>query len=187
MLLCDIIGKAYHMTDGRDEILKQLWDAQDVAYDLMAEYDSMPHIYGSQILYQAEGYMLHMIALYPGSTITEISTIMQKTTSACSQIVRKLRTKGLVKQVRNPDNNRKFNLWLTDAGSEVHKGYLDFNEYCQTKTFDLLKDISAEELAIHTKVQCILNEAYRGDIRHCLETLSPEQTDYTLDDSETYD
>lgn len=161
------------MGESRDDILNHLWEVQDTAYDLMAEYDGMPHIYGSQLLYQAEGYMLHMIASNPGSTITEISAITSKTPSACSQIVRKLRLKGLVKQKRNPDNNRKLNLWLTDAGTEVHEGYLEFNRYCQDKTFALLEHLTDEELAVHTKVQKVLNEAYREDIRHCMETLSP--------------
>ena len=164
----------YHMKKKREDILKSLWETQDEAYDLMAEYDGMPHIYGSQLLYQAEGYMLHMIAEHPGSTATEISCLMGKTISACSQIVRKLRLKGLVQQERNPDNNRKYNLWLTDAGAEVHDGYLEFNKYCQDKTFQLLETLTDEELAVHTKVQRVLNEAYRGDIRHCVETLTPK-------------
>lgn len=156
----------------REEILKGLWSTQDEAYDLMSEYDSMPHIYGSQLLYQAEGYMLHMIAEHPGSTVTEISALIGKTLSACSQIVRKLRFKGLVQQKRNPDNNRKYNLWLTDAGVKVHDGYLEFNRYCQGKTFQLLETLTDEELAVHTKVQRVLNEAYREDIRHSTDALS---------------
>ena len=41
------------MGDKREELLRQLWTAQDEAYDLMCEYDSLPHHYGENILYQA--------------------------------------------------------------------------------------------------------------------------------------
>ena len=45
------------MGDKREELLRQLWTAQDEAYDLMCEYDSLPHHYGENILYQAEGHI----------------------------------------------------------------------------------------------------------------------------------
>ena len=35
------------MGDKREELLRQLWTAQDEAYDLMCEYDSLPHHYGA--------------------------------------------------------------------------------------------------------------------------------------------
>ena len=40
------------------QLLRQIWDAQDTAYDLMNEYDSLPHYYGSVVLYQAEAYIV---------------------------------------------------------------------------------------------------------------------------------
>ena len=45
------------MGTGREELLQRLWEAQDEAYDLMAEYDSLPHRYGDNVLYQAEGHL----------------------------------------------------------------------------------------------------------------------------------
>lgn len=82
------------MGDKREELLRQLWTAQDEAYDLMCEYDSLPHHYGENILYQAEGHIIDLIAAYPGITITDLGNILKKTPSACSQIVRKLKEKG---------------------------------------------------------------------------------------------
>ena len=43
------------MSKKREELLEQIWAAQDTAYDLMSEYDSLPHSYGENVLYQAEG------------------------------------------------------------------------------------------------------------------------------------
>ena len=42
------------MEQQREALLGQIWAAQDEAYDLMYEYDSLPHRYGAHILYQSE-------------------------------------------------------------------------------------------------------------------------------------
>ena len=125
------------MGDKREELLRQLWTAQDEAYDLMCEYDSLPHHYGENILYQAEGHIIDLIAAYPGITITDLGNILKKTPSACSQIVRKLKEKGWVEQTRNRDNNRQFNLKLTESGQKVYEDHLEFNRYCQAETYGL--------------------------------------------------
>jgi len=148
----------------RTEILKQLWAEQDKAFELMTEYDSLPHHYGSDVLYQAEAYIVHEIGNHSGITTTEIAEKLNKTTSACSQIVKKLIAKGLVEQTRNEANKRVYNLTLTKDGERVYKDHIEFNEMCQEITFDLLKEITDEELAIHTKVQALINKAYKGDV-----------------------
>jgi len=153
----------------REELLKQIWSAQDEAYDLMEEYDSLPHHYGENILYQAEGHIIDLIAAYPGVTITDLSNLLRKTASACSQIVRKLKEKGWVEQSRNRDNNRQYNLTLTESGLKVYEAHQAFSKDCQDKTFALLKDLTEEELTAHLKVQRKLNEAYRGDVKRSRE------------------
>ena len=70
------------MGDKREELLRQLWTAQDEAYDLMCEYDSLPHHYGENILYQAEGHIIDLIAAYPGITITDLGNILRTTWSS---------------------------------------------------------------------------------------------------------
>ena len=106
------------MEDQREALLRQIWAAQDEAYDLMYEYDSLPHQYGENTLYQSEAQIIDLIGEHPEITVTELAAILKKTPSACSQIVRKLRAKGWVEQVRNAENNRIFNLYLTDSGTE---------------------------------------------------------------------
>ena len=151
------------------QLLRQIWEAQDAAYDLMNEYDSLPHYYGSVVLYQAEAYIVNLVGQHPGITVTQLAEILNKTTSACSQIVRKLRAKGFVEQIRNPGNNRFYNLELTQEGTKVFQARIKFNQECQKKTFDLLKDFTDEELLIHLKVQQKLNEAYQDDVRRTRE------------------
>ena len=84
------------MRKDREELLRDIWEAQDEAYDLMYEYDSLPHRYGDNTLYQSEAHVIDLIGENPEITVTEIAAILKKTASACSQIVRKLRAKGWV-------------------------------------------------------------------------------------------
>lgn len=150
-------------------IFHEIWQAQNAAYDLMSEYDSLPHYYGSVVLYQAEAYIVNLVGQNPGITVTQLAEILNKTTSACSQIVRKLKAKGFVAQIRNPGNNRLYNLELTKEGAEVFQAHISFNQECQQKTFDLLKDFTDEELLVHLRVQKRLNEAYQDDVKRSKE------------------
>lgn len=153
------------MKNNRNELLMKIWESQDEAYDLMEEYDSLPHHYGDVVLYQAEAYIVNSIGRNPNITTTELAERLKKTPSACSQIVRKLVDKGLVVQERNPQNKRVYNLLLTQAGEIVFQEHIAFNEYCQGITFGMLEAFSDEDLKIYLKVQNCINQAYRGDIQ----------------------
>ena len=83
--------------------------------------------------------------------------------------MRKLKSKGFVEQIRNPGNNRLYNLELTKEGAEVFQAHIKFNQECQKKTFDRLQNFTDEELMIHLRVQQKLNEAYRDDVRRSRE------------------
>lgn len=157
------------MARNRQELLKKVWDAQDEAYELMVEYDALPHHYGEAILYQAEGEIIDLIAIHPGVTITDLGNILKKTASACSQIVRKLREKGWVEQTRNRENNRVYNLTLTETGMQIYQGHQAFTQNCRDITFELLGDFSEEELETYLRVQEKLNEAYHGDVKRSRE------------------
>lgn len=152
------------MDTRRKEVLNRIWSSQDEAYELMYEYNSIPHYYGENILYQAEGQVIDFIAMHPGITITELGLILQKTPSACSQIVRKLRAKGWVEQTRNEENNRFYNLTLTESGMNIYRDHLQFTQSCQDIAFQLLSEFSTQELEDHLRVQRRLIEAYWGDV-----------------------
>lgn len=157
------------MEDQREALLRQIWAAQDEAYDLMYEYDSLPHQYGENTLYQSEAHIIDLIGEHPEITVTELAAVLKKTPSACSQLVRKLRAKGWVTQVRNEANNRIFNLHLTESGQRVYQDHTAFNQSCQSSTFRLLETFSTQELEHHLMVQKKLNEAYQEDVQHSKE------------------
>ena len=148
----------------RSELLEQIWNQQNQAYDLMCEYDAMPHRYGECMLYQAEAHMIDLIALYPGITAADLASILRKTPSACSQTLRKLREKGLVEQLRNAANNRQYKLRLTESGQALYRDHAAFSADCQQRTFDRLAEFTEEELALYLRVQQRINEAYADRI-----------------------
>lgn len=156
----------------RSELLEQIWNQQNQAYDLMCEYDAMPHRYGECMLYQAEAHMIDLIALYPGITAADLASILRKTPSACSQTLRKLREKGLVEQLRNAANNRQYKLRLTESGQALYRDHAAFSADCQQRTFDRLAEFTEEELALYLRVQQRINEAYADDVRRSREVFA---------------
>ena len=156
----------------RSELLEQVWNQQNQAYDLMCEYDAMPHRYGECMLYQAEAHMIDLIALYPGITAADLASILRKTPSACSQTLRKLREKGLVEQLRNAANNRQYKLQLTESGQALYRDHAAFSADCQQRTFDRLAEFTEEELALYLRVQQRINEAYADDVRRSREVFA---------------
>ena len=157
------------MEQQREALLGQIWAAQDEAYDLMYEYDSLPHRYGAHILYQSEAHIIDLIGEHPEITVTELAAILKKTPSACSQIVRKLRAKGWVEQVRNTANNRQVMLRLTPAGEHVYRDHAAFDKQCQALTFRRLEGFTEAELATYLSIQRRINEAYADDVRRSRE------------------
>ena len=157
--------KGYNISmNTRTTLCHKLMEAVDDGYDLMAEYDSLPHRYGDVVLYQAESKVIQYIGRHKSVTLTEIANANGKTPSAYSQIIRKLRQKGWVKQVRNEHNNREYNLFLTEAGWQVFRDHDDFEQSCYKRTFQRLEVFTENELETFWKIQKCLNEAFRLDV-----------------------
>lgn len=154
---------------GRLGLLEQIWMAMDEAYDLMDEYDALPHRYGANVLYQAEAHIIDLIARYPDITITDLANLLRKSPSACSQIVRKLKDKGWVDQMRNEENNRQIKLRLTESGMVVYRDHDAFDQDCRERTFRRLAEFSDQELAVYVGIQRQINDAFQDDVRRSRE------------------
>ena len=59
-----------------------------------------------------------------GITISEMAYRTKKTPSAYSQMIRKLRKKGLVEQTRNKENLREYMLNLTPDGKQMLRNFI---------------------------------------------------------------
>ena len=149
----------------KEELYLQIMDGLEKSCRLMAAYDEMPHEYGDSILYQVESHTIERIGITPGITSSELSAGMNKTPSASSQIIRKLRKKGLVFQKRNKDNNREYNLFLTDYGWRIYKAHAAVDEECGRRKLKQLSVFSEEELRTYFKIHNVIYEGFEADVR----------------------
>ena len=81
------------MNDKHFQKVCVLLDTFDQGCDYVNEYNAMLHDYNGIILYQAESQFLKKIGDNPGITITELATYFNKTTSACSQLMYRMKRK----------------------------------------------------------------------------------------------
>lgn len=142
----------------------ELIEAFDKGCDLCIKYDSIPHQYGDEVLYQSEMHFLQAVGNSPNTTITVIAQQLGKTKSACSQMVRKLKERNLIVQERNQNNNREYYLTLTKKGTEIYHAHEEFDRHCLLRTYESLKDFSDEELQTYIAIQKRLNEVFTKDV-----------------------
>lgn len=136
----------------------------DEASSLIEEYDSQLHDYNGVILYQAESQFIKLIGNNPGISAAECARIFNKTVSACSQLVKKLKKKGWITQERNEQNNRVYNLYLTEEGKVIYQNHKQFEEKCYKRTYELLNECTEEEFRTFIKVQQLINTGFRQDV-----------------------
>lgn len=100
-----------------------------------------------------EVHILTQIHDNPGTTVTEIAKIWNRTTSAISQTVRKLMKQDLVYRENSTSDGKVFHLYTTEFGKETsmaHKRY--DNEDITNATKILLEKFSIEELVKFSKI-----------------------------------
>lgn len=131
---------------------------------LMNEYDSLPHDYGNEVLYQSEAHLIQCIGYHEGITVTEASKILKKTKSACSQMVKKLVNKNWVQQTRNKENSREYKLYLTPEGLTVYEHHENFDRLSYEQNSTELYDFSDQELNLYIKIQKKMNELIGLDV-----------------------
>lgn len=136
----------------------------DTATGLIEEYDSQLHDYNGVILYQAESQLIKLIGDNPGISAAECAKIFQKTVSACSQLIKKLKKKRWIVQERNENNNRVYNLFLTEEGRVIYENHKSFEEKCYRRTYELLDSCTEEDFRTFLKVQRLINTGFRKDV-----------------------
>lgn len=137
----------------------------DEGWRLVYEYDKMPHQFYGEMLYQSESHTIQFIGKNPGTTMTALAKAMNKTPSACSQMIHKLQKKGWVEQRRNSENCREYLLDLTKSGWEIFEKHERFDQACYEEECRSLDGFTDEELQTYIRVQSVLNQAFRKDIQ----------------------
>ncbi len=147
----------------------------DNGCNLISEYDALLHDYNGVVLYQAEAQIIKLVGNSPGISAAECARTLKKTLSACSQLIKKLRAKGWIRQERNELNNRIYNLYLTEEGKEIYKKHRKFEENCYKRTFKLLEIFMEEELKTYIRIQKQLNKAFEMDVEDGREIIRNEK------------
>ena len=143
----------------RYELFCELLKTLDEGVDAIEEYDSLLHDYRGTVLYQAESQIIKAVGDQPGITASELSRVFDKTNSACSQLIRKLKKKEWIRQERNEKNNREYNLYLTEEGKVIYKKHEEFEN-----AYHMLDGISEEEMRTYIGIQKQLNRAFKLDV-----------------------
>lgn len=157
-------GKGENMENERYNLFVQLVDEFDRGCELTEEYDALLHNYNGTILFQAESQMIKMIGNHPGITASEISKTFGKTGSASSQLIRKMKEKGWVRQERNLKNNRLYNLFLTEEGEVIYQNHKEFEERCYQRTFHSLDTFTEDEMKLYIAIQRCMNATFHLDV-----------------------
>ena len=150
--------------DERFDAFCEMMEELDRGAYLMDEYDSLLHDYNGVVMFQAESQMIKAIGDSPGIPAARLAKKFGKSAGACSQLIRKLKSKEWVSQVRNRDNSREYNLILTEAGKDIYIKHRDFEEACYERTFRMLDEVSRTEMETYARIQRLLNKAFEIDV-----------------------
>ena len=153
------------MSKKREEIFVDLMGQIDESYYLMSDYDAIPHNYGGgDYLYQSESQIIHVVGDHPGITARELSDLIRKTPSFCSQNIKKLRAKGYMEQIKNKNNAREYFLQLTEKGKDMYAEHSDYEQRCLRRTLENLGGFSDDELLKFAEIQKKINETFAMDV-----------------------
>jgi len=153
------------MSKKREEIFGELMEQIDESYELMSNYDAIPHNYGGgEYLYQSESQIIHVVGDHPGITSRELSDLIRKTPSFCSQNIKKLKAKGYIEQIKNKYNAREYFLQLTEKGKAMYTEHRTFEQRCLERTLGNIKEFSDDELRNFIEIQKKINETFTLDV-----------------------
>ncbi|WP_294577789.1 MarR family transcriptional regulator [uncultured Thomasclavelia sp.] len=147
------------------KLLMEVVATVDEGFDIMQEYANKPRLFNGMMLYPVETQTLEIIGRIPGITATKIAKELNKTLSASSQILKKLEQKELITRIKNPNNNREYNLFLTDTSESIIKLHEKLDQTIYQRYLDDLQELSDAEIQTYLKVQKALNQEFFKDLQ----------------------
>lgn len=148
----------------RKDLVMEALNAVEELSSIMREYDSSQHIYGGYKLYQTEAHMIERIGNNPGISVTRLAVLLDKSVSACSQIIKKLLQKDFVTQYLLPENARVRKLYLTSAGKKVYRDHRRLENRCYRRDVKEFQDISDPEIDAFLKVSERIRKCFLADL-----------------------
>lgn len=107
---------------------------------------------GEYTLYRAEVHILEIVGRRPGLTATDIVRHMEVTKGAVSQIITKLKGKGLLRQEVEAANLKLRRLSVSEAGQEVLLAHRKAEEEVVRLVLEELRGCDEKNLASFTRV-----------------------------------
>lgn len=150
--------------DERFDAFCEMMEELDRGAYLIDKYDSLLHDYNGVVMFQAESQMIKAIGDSPGITAARLAKKFGKSAGACSQLIRKLKSKEWVSQVRNRRNSREYNLILTEAGKDIYIKHRDFEKACYERTFKMLDEVAGRRWRLMAMDTDALNKAFEIDV-----------------------
>jgi len=143
-----------------DDIFNQLNLKANKLYKFVMLYHDLitaTHDYGTgHLINMVEVHTLTEIEENPGTTITELSQVWNRTKGAVSQTVSKLVKKGYVVRRKSKTNQKNILLYPTEEGTALSVAHKNYDTVDITKTLNvILKHCTMDEIDTFYKViQC---------------------------------
>lgn len=110
--------------DDKDAITERVFRLVNIAN----ASEKKPRDFGNgHVLYRAEIHTIEAIVKHPDSNASDLALRLGITNGALTQIIAKLRDKGLVEQYNFPDNRKEIYFRLTREGLMAQKGHALFH------------------------------------------------------------
>ena len=127
---------------------REIAEKADILHQASMLYlaSNLPIDYGTGETYtMVEVHMLKYIVEHPGKTTTEISLDWDKTKAAVSQMMKRMKQKGLIYWKSAPDSNKKQLYYATEQGKKLHEVHEQYDARVFAQTLDFLGETCTQE------------------------------------------
>lgn len=108
-------------------------------------YENTPRRYQSQDLYMTEAHAISLIAKQEGLNLTQLARLTNRTKGATSQMIEKLRKRGLVEKLQSPHNASELILCLTEEGKAVYQYHQQLEKHIYEVFLKRMPDFSEQD------------------------------------------
>ena len=148
-----------NMNDVADKLVHgglhaEKWDAEGIAHNILhvvTEYVALEKqikYYDTDVpIYNAEIHIIAAIAANPGIHIKGLAEKFDITSASVSEMVSKLRRKGLVEKKTDKSNLSRLNLSLTEKGRTAYQAHERYHKRLHDLVADRLEGASPEQVA----------------------------------------
>ena len=123
--------------------------------------EERPIAFGEIKLTPKEIHTIEVIGKNKNINIKEVGDYFGVTKSAASQMIKKLTRKSLVKKINPPDNNKEFQLTLTQTGEKAFAIHERFHAEHAAELLDKLHKFSFEEIDAAAKILEVIEDTVK--------------------------